>query len=61
MIGGERARGAGIAAAVTYIASKLTDERRTQSEVAKEAKISEVTIRNRYKELLNEIEIKVKL
>ncbi|MFQ6077300.1 MAG: transcription initiation factor IIB family protein [Candidatus Bathyarchaeia archaeon] len=52
---------AGIAAACIYIACQLTDETRTQHDVAKEAQITEVTIRNRYKELLNEIEIKVEL
>ena len=51
----------GIAAAVTYIASKLTNEHRTQSDVAKEAGVTEVTIRNRYKELMGEVEIIVEL
>ncbi len=50
---------AGIAAAATYIASLLTDERRTQGEIAQGAHVTEVTIRNRYKELTQKLEIKV--
>jgi transcription initiation factor TFIIB len=42
----------GIAAAALYAASLLTDERLTQSDVGDVADISEVTIRNRYKDLL---------
>jgi transcription initiation factor TFIIB len=48
---------AGIAAAATYIASLLTDERRTQGEIAKGAHVTEVTIRNRYKELTQKLDI----
>jgi len=40
-----------IAAAATYIASILCGERRTQGEIAKRAQVTEVTIRNRYKEI----------
>jgi len=40
-----------IAAATVYIASILCDEHRTQKEVAGVAGVTEVTIRNRYKEL----------
>jgi transcription initiation factor TFIIB len=43
----------GVAAAASYIASVLVGERRTQREVAEIAKVTEVTIRNRYKELLS--------
>ena len=50
---------AGIAAAVTYIASLLTDERRTQGEIARGAHVTEVTIRNRYKELTQKLNIRV--
>ncbi len=50
---------AGIAAAVTYIASMLTDERRTQGEIARGAHITEVTIRNRYKELTQRLDFMV--
>jgi len=42
----------GLAAAAVYAASLLTNEAVTQSEVGEVANISEVTIRNRYKELL---------
>jgi transcription initiation factor TFIIB len=51
----------GIAAAATYIASALAGDRRTQREVAVVANVTEVTIRNRYKELMERLEIKVKL
>ena len=50
---------AGIAAAATYIASTLTDERRTQGEIARGAQVTEVTIRNRYKELTQKLNIEV--
>ena len=42
----------GLAAAAVYAASLLTNEKVTQSEVGEVADISEVTIRNRYHELL---------
>jgi transcription initiation factor TFIIB len=42
---------AGIAAAAVYIAALINDERRTQKEVAAAAGVTEVTVRNRYKEL----------
>ncbi|KAB1196128.1 MULTISPECIES: transcription initiation factor IIB family protein [Haloferax] len=42
----------GLAAAAVYAAALLTNEKVTQSEVSAVADISEVTIRNRYKELL---------
>ena len=41
----------GMAAAATYIASNIINDRRTQREVAEVANVTEVTIRNRYKEL----------
>ncbi|MFB6305234.1 MAG: transcription initiation factor IIB family protein [Haloferacaceae archaeon] len=50
----------GLAAAAVYAASLLTNEKVTQSEVSEVANISEVTIRNRYHELL-EAEEQVKL
>jgi transcription initiation factor TFIIB len=43
----------GLAAAAVYAASLLTNEKVTQSEVSEVSDVSEVTIRNRYKELLN--------
>ncbi|MFW6436748.1 MAG: transcription initiation factor IIB, partial [Halococcoides sp.] len=42
----------GLAAAAIYAAALLTNERVTQTEVSEVADVSEVTIRNRYKELL---------
>jgi transcription initiation factor TFIIB len=42
----------GLAAAAVYAAALLTNEKVTQSEVSEVANISEVTIRNRYHELL---------
>jgi transcription initiation factor TFIIB len=42
----------GLAAAAVYAASLLTNEKVTQNEVSEVASISEVTIRNRYHELL---------
>ena len=42
----------GLAAAAIYAAALLTNEKVTQSEVSEVANISEVTIRNRYHELL---------
>jgi transcription initiation factor TFIIB len=51
----------GIAAAATYIATVLTNERKTQREIAEIANVTEVTIRNRYKELMERILIEVAL
>jgi len=47
----------GLAAAVTYVSSMLVGEHRTQREIAEVAKVTEVTIRNRYKELLEKVDI----
>jgi transcription initiation factor TFIIB len=49
----------GIAAACVYISSSIMGERRTQGEIAKEAQVTEVTIRNRYKELAKRLNIQV--
>jgi len=49
----------GIAAASLYIASVLCGERRTQREIAETAGVTEVTIRNRYKELAEKLDINV--
>ena len=46
---------AGIAAAALYVAALLNDEKKTQREVADVAGITEVTIRNRYKELIERL------
>ena len=51
----------GITAAALYIACKLNQEDRTQGEIAKAAQITEVTIRNRYKELLKKLDFEVEL
>ncbi len=51
----------GMAAATTYIASVLVNERRTQREIAEQANVTEVTIRNRYRELIEGLEIVVKV
>jgi transcription initiation factor TFIIB len=49
----------GIAAASIYIASVLCGERRTQREVADVAGVTEVTIRNRYKELAGKLDLEI--
>ncbi len=49
----------GLAAASLYIASVLCGERRTQREVAEVAGVTEVTIRNRYKELAKKLDIDI--
>lgn len=43
----------GIAAACVYIASWITGERRTQREISKVTGVTEPTIRNRYREILD--------
>ncbi len=49
----------GIASAALYIASLLCGERRTQREVAEIAGVTEVTIRNRYKEITGKLDIDI--
>jgi len=49
----------GVAAAAIYIASILGGERRTQREVAEVSGVTEVTIRNRYKELAEKLDIEI--
>ena len=49
----------GMAAAALYISSVLCGERRTQREVADVAGVTEVTIRNRYKELASKLDIEI--
>jgi len=51
----------GIAAAASYIASVLTGERKTQREIAEIAQVTEVTIRNRYKELVERLSFEMTL
>ena len=52
---------AGIAAAALYVSALMNDEKKTQREVADVAGITEVTIRNRYKELIERLGIEDKL
>ena len=49
----------GLAAAALYMASVLCGERRTQSEISAVAGVTEVTIRNRYKELSRKLDIDI--
>ena len=49
----------GIAAASLYIATVLCGERRTQREIGETAGVTEVTIRNRYKELSEKLYIEL--
>jgi len=51
----------GVAAAAVYIASAMNGERRTQKEVADVARVTEVTVRNRYRELKKELGLKMAL
>ena len=51
----------GTAAAASYMASKVVGEHRTQREVAESADITEVTIRNSYKEMMERLLIVVSL
>ncbi len=46
-----------IAAAACYIASVITGNYKTQREVAEAADLTEVTIRNRYKEMIRQLKI----
>jgi transcription initiation factor TFIIB len=48
----------GIAGAALYIAGILEEDRRTQREIAIASRVTEVTIRNRYKELVRVLDIK---
>ncbi|MBS7288355.1 MAG: transcription initiation factor IIB [Candidatus Freyarchaeota archaeon] len=51
----------GLAAAALYIAGILTGERRAQREIAEVAHVTEVTIRNRYKELVKKLNLNVEV
>jgi len=51
----------GIAAAACYIASTLTGERRTQGHIAEVVNVTEVTIRNRFKDLMKKLMFEVYL
>ncbi|MBS3793810.1 MAG: transcription initiation factor IIB [Candidatus Thorarchaeota archaeon] len=47
----------GMAAAALYVAGILTQSRRTQLEIAETARVTEVTVRNRYKEMVDRLNI----
>ncbi len=47
----------GLAASAIYISSILENERKTQREIASLARVTEVTVRNRYKELVKKLGI----
>jgi len=49
----------GLAASSLYIASVICSERRTQREIANIAGVTEVTIRNRYKEITEKLDIDI--
>ncbi|WP_405274665.1 transcription initiation factor IIB [Methanobrevibacter sp.] len=51
----------GVAAATLYIASVLLGEKITQRQVAETANVSEVTIRNRYKDLTEKLNLSASL
>jgi transcription initiation factor TFIIB len=51
----------GVAAAALYIAAAKHGERRTQKEVAEVAGVTEVTIRNRYRELKKELNLDINI
>lgn len=49
----------GLIAAIIYIACEVNKEKRTQKEIAEALGVTEVTIRNRYKEIAQEIGVEV--
>lgn len=49
----------GLAAAAIYIAAKLVKEKVTQSRLAKAANVTEVTVRNRKRELVKNLKLKL--
>jgi len=51
----------GLAAATLYIASIQEGERRTQREIANVARVTEVTVRNRYKEMVRVLDLQVEI
>jgi len=44
-----------------YIACLINGEKKTQSDIAKVAQVTEVTIRNRYKDILDNTIIEIKI
>lgn len=51
----------GLAAAALYISGIVEGERRTQREIAEAATVTEVTVRNRYKELVRELDVSMSI
>ncbi len=51
----------GMAAACIYISTYITDDRRTQAAISGAAQVTEVTIRNRYKELVENLDLVIEL
>ncbi len=51
----------GIAAAALYVSTLINGEKRTQRDVADVARVTEVTIRNRYKELIEALKLEKQL
>ena len=51
----------GIAASSLYIAGVLLNEKKTQKEIAEAGGVTEVTIRNRYKDLVELLDFEIKL
>ncbi len=49
----------GVAAATVYVAAVVLDEKKTQREVADAAGVTEVTVRNRYKDIVDNFLIEV--
>ncbi|MEM4734924.1 MAG: transcription initiation factor IIB [Candidatus Thorarchaeota archaeon] len=50
----------GLAAAALYIAGIIENERRTQREIAEASNVTEVTVRNRYKDLAQSLKITIR-
>ncbi len=50
----------GLAAAALYIAGIIENDRRTQREIAEASNVTEVTVRNRYKDLAINLQITIK-
>jgi len=51
----------GVCAAAIYAASILTKERRTQRKIAKISQVTEVTVRNRFSELIENLDLGISL
>ena len=51
----------GLCAAAIYTASILTKERRTQRKIAKVSQVTEVTVRNRFSELIENLDLGISL